>query len=619
MTTITTNATYPSSSVVLIQSRYADGSIWGGSGVVLDLADKTYVLTAGHLVYDAIRGRALTVEVTLPTGTEWSPSASLYDPATQHHYGSIYADQIHYQKDFDPEGDFIIETGDRLPNSRGGSELDIALLHVPQPIGLVTGTMQLDDGFTQGMASVTGYPAKYEIQETVDSGPVTKDAIDDRLDISWLDINPGNSGGPVWYYKGNAPVVAGLVSTQLAAVAVAPWRSWIQQKVANDRALATPSQINLSASDRNDTLVGGMLNDVLQGNGGDDILMGFDGSDYLSGGAGNDMLLGGSGYNTLDGGASFDIADYTDRNNSFGAVNPDFPVVKQNAFVQRQSDGTVQVRRAGGEVDVLQGIEGVRFVDGDVRFDAGSEVAQVTRLYDAALGRSPDQAGLHYWATAEKANVSLATIAGALSDSPEFIARYGQLDTAGYVERLYGNTLGRGSDAVGKAYWSSQFNAGTSRGAVLASFSESAEHQAKLSGVVAEGIWDLSEPAAKVARLYDAGLGRRPDMAGLGYWSGRIQDGAATLAQVAGSFATGPEFTSRYGALSNAGFLDQVYANTLHRSADPVGKAFWTDSMARGTTRAEVLAGFSEGAEHVAITASNITASSPAAYGIRLA
>lgn len=53
--------------------------------------------------------------------------------------------------------------------------------------------------------------------------------------------------------------------------------------------------VNLTGSNRNDTLVGGAGNDQLIGLGGSDRLLGADGNDGLVGGAGRDTLVGGAG------------------------------------------------------------------------------------------------------------------------------------------------------------------------------------------------------------------------------------------------------------------------------------------------------------------------------------
>ncbi len=116
----------------------------------------------------------------------------------------------------------------------------------------------------------------------------------------------------------------------------------------------------LSGSAGENQLVGGAGDDVLDGRGGDDNLVGGDGADTLSGGAGDDVLFGGAGDDVFDGGAGNDIATY----------------------IGMQADYTVTVNAesvtvAGGEgTDILQGVELLRFSDGDL-WVAGDNTAAV--------------------------------------------------------------------------------------------------------------------------------------------------------------------------------------------------------------------------------------------------
>ena len=110
-----------------------------------------------------------------------------------------------------------------------------------------------------------------------------------------------------------------------------------------------------------------------------------------------------------------------------------------------------------------------------------SETAsQVARLYDTALSRLPDAAGLAFWTNAIDTGASrLADLATAFASSAEFLNRYGNLSNRDFVELVYGNTLGRRSDPEGLNFWTRQLDAGVSRGAVVTGFSESTEHQAR--------------------------------------------------------------------------------------------------------------------------------------------
>jgi hypothetical protein len=76
------------------------------------------------------------------------------------------------------------------------------------------------------------------------------------------------------------------------------------------------------------------------------------------------------------------------------------------------------------------------------------------------------------------------------------------------------------------------------------------------------------------------------------YWFQQLHNGQ-TQAWVLGQFLTSPEFQMRYGAISNAAFIDLLYQNMLGRNPDPPGLAMWTDLLNRNRlTRAEVTHAF---------------------------
>jgi hypothetical protein len=101
-----------------------------------------------------------------------------------------------------------------------------------------------------------------------------------------------------------------------------------------------------------------------------------------------------------------------------------------------------------------------------------------------------------------------------------------------------------------------------------------------------------------VLRLYQAGLGRSPDVDGLSFWTSNVDDSRVSLADVANSFATSPEFIHNYGSLSDLAFVQQLYQNVLNRSGDTGGAQFWQGQMASGVSRGQVLVGFAESPEN---------------------
>lgn len=112
---------------------------------------------------------------------------------------------------------------------------------------------------------------------------------------------------------------------------------------------------------------------------------------------------------------------------------------------------------------------------------------------------------------------------------------------------------------------------------------------------------------AEVARLYLAYFLRRPDDAGFEYWAGVRQSGRS-LAQISEEFVGSNEFRMRYGSLSNRQFVELIYQNVLGRSPDSGGLNHWTAVLDGGTSRGDVMIGFSESAEFKTNTSTEVTA-----------
>jgi hypothetical protein len=292
----------------------------------------------------------------------------------------------------------------------------------------------------------------------------------------------------------------------------------------------------------------------------------------------------------------------------------------RGSAVSARADGKVGVVHAG-QTDAIANVEEIRFADGRITFDAADPAAKVVRLYEAALDRLPNQSGLNFWIDALQDGRPLAQLADGFLSSPEFAARFGDTSSSSaFVDRLYLNVLGRAGEAEGRGYWVDALDTrvGT-RADVLAAFSESAENQAGTAALVRGGIWDRSEAAAEVARLYDTVFGRRPDVEGLTFWKDGLEGGAATRAQMADAFTNSAEFRTQYGTLDNRGFADALYANTLDRPADQAGLDHWTQQLDAGVARSKVVLAFSESAEHVKLTAPVIGGENPAEFGILFA
>lgn len=216
--------------------------------------------------------------------------------------------------------------------------------------------------------------------------------------------------------------------------------------------------------------LGALFSTILSG---PDYIQGSTYADSLHGYGGNDILYGNGGQNYINGGDGIDVAMYAAPRSAFTITGGggNFSVVAKN--------GTSQ--------DTLVSIERLAFSDGTLAFDEMS--AQAYRIYQAAFARKPDKDGLSHWVESMDDGNTLLNVASSFIASAEFQSKYGSPDSSGFVSLLYQNVLGRGADEGGYSYWLGRFDAGLSREAALAEFSESPENKANVAADISGGIW----------------------------------------------------------------------------------------------------------------------------------
>ena len=160
--------------------------------------------------------------------------------------------------------------------------------------------------------------------------------------------------------------------------------------------------------------------------------------------------------------------------------------------------------------------------------------APVIRLYLATFLRFPDEAGLAFWAGAYRGGQPLEQIAAAFVSSAEFAARYGSLDNAGFVNRIYLNVLGRAADPDGLAFWTNMLNTGQlTRAQLMLRFSESTEFGQSVFAPV------------KVFMMYRGMLRRDPDPGGFDFWTSYVRAGNAARALIQ-QFLDSAEYQARF-------------------------------------------------------------------------
>jgi hypothetical protein len=192
--------------------------------------------------------------------------------------------------------------------------------------------------------------------------------------------------------------------------------------------------------------------------------------------AGNDTIAQNKADNVIDGGAGLDKVVYA-KNSSGYSISA--------------NNGAVTVRDLSGAdgVDLLTNVERVQFADQALAFDVSGTGGQAYRVYQAAFGRTPDKGGLGFWMSAMDHGSSLLSVAAGFASSAEFQSVYGSNPTGtAIVEKFYQNVLHRAGEPAGIAYWANVLdNKLASLPEVLVGFSESAENQAALVGVMSNG------------------------------------------------------------------------------------------------------------------------------------
>jgi serralysin len=102
-----------------------------------------------------------------------------------------------------------------------------------------------------------------------------------------------------------------------------------------------------------------------------------------------------------------------------------------------------------------------------------------------------------------------------------------------------------------------------------------------------------------------AAFRRVPDAAGLDNWVAYVRAGNS-LQSVADAFVASPEFQLTYGSLDDTQYVTLLYENVLGRAPDPAGLQNWVNQLGAGATRGQVLIGFSESHEGIALFAPKV-------------
>jgi hypothetical protein len=402
-------------------------------------------------VYDASRGGWAQDVIIIPGTDSWPAITAPLGQFTD--VGSM----VGRASNWDLDGDGLL--------TQQESAGDLALIGLKSRIGDVTGWLPLADAASDFNGVMAGYPVR-------GTGLMAESVLADAS-ASWgvydiaSGLGPGASGGPLLYTANGVTSVAGVLSggnvedtmSTYAGLFGAGTLGWLQQAIASDDTLIglAPGSAPTSA-----TMV----------------FMGTSSAEQLTGTAAADVFTGLGGNDTIDGGVGTDTAAFsgTRASHTVTIIAPNKLVVSDQVAGR---DGT----------DTLWNVERLTFSDVSLAFDIDGNAGKAFRIYQVALDRAPDAGGLGYFMRALDNGGSLRDVANAFFSSAEFQAKYGPLDNSAFVTQLYENALHRAPDAAGLAYFVASLDRGAgTRADVLFAFSESAEEHSLLMGVMQQGM-----------------------------------------------------------------------------------------------------------------------------------
>ena len=226
----------------------------------------------------------------------------------------------------------------------------------------------------------------------------------------------------------------------------------------------------------------------------------------------------------------------------------------------------------------------------------------VTRLYRNVLDREPDAEGLKYWSnTLIYGNETGASVAEGFVFSREFEQK--NIEDSQYIDILYRTCLDREAEAAGKSVWLDALSSGMSRRGVFAGFINSNEFKGicqnygiSVGNVVLTEARDQNAGVTRyVYRCYQQALGRTPETEGLNYWTGLILNKTVTPEAAAKGFLESAEFRNRNN--SDMEYVKTLYRLFFDREYDEGGLVYWLAKLAGGSSREEVMFGFSRSVE----------------------
>jgi len=272
--------------------------------------------------------------------------------------------------------------------------------------------------------------------------------------------------------------------------------------------------------------------------------------------------------------------------------------------VVQNHDGTyTEIEATYDEESGILSFPADRFSDYTILTVSNSTPASdlIYSLYESLLGRQPSQEELESWANAyDSGSMSLANIFAGFFYSQEFLDK-GYTDET-IISLMYEVVLQRQPTQEEIQHWVSQMDEDTDIGQLLASFVNSQEaknlfaaQEWDAGGMYADG--SVMSPSLRnyIIGLYDTALDRAPEAEGFYHWGDELHSQALTPGDLPYYFLLSQEYVNR--ERTDAEFVSDCYLAVLGRQGEEEGVAFWIEKLGNGTSRAEVLAGFTSSQE----------------------
>lgn len=211
--------------------------------------------------------------------------------------------------------------------------------------------------------------------------------------------------------------------------------------------------------------------------------------------------------------------------------------------------------------------------------NANANTAFITGLYQSALLREPDAAGLANW---------LALLnGGALNRTQIALNFVNSVENRGnQVTFFYKYFLGRTPDSVGRDNWIAVLRGGADEGTVITGFILSPEFAG------------LNNNTSFVNLMYYALLGRDAETTGFNNWKNALDTNALSRAQVVSGFLRSTESLAR--------IVHANYLSYLKRQADPSSISGFTSFLVAGNTIGSMTATLLGSPEFFSLASANL-------------